>query len=96
MTSRHLSVTDIEIQVREHWVSQVSGARYPSQWHLSVSSLELSLDIVPRMSDQELVTRRSTQITYWEGAVDATGTFNGSPAKGRGYVELTGYAEKFQ
>lgn len=94
-TSRHLSMTEIDIQVRDHWVSQISGARYPRQWHLRVPSLGLSLDIAPRMPDQELVTRQSTQVTYWEGAVDATGTFNGSPVTGRGYVELTGYAEKF-
>ena len=30
---------------------------------------------------------------YWEGAVDVTGTRDGASIGGRGYVELTGYAE---
>ena len=31
-------------------------------------------------------------ITYWEGAIDAIGTRDGKAMKGRGYLELTGYA----
>ena len=48
------------------------------------------------MDDQELLTSRSTQVTYWEGAVDATGVFRGTAVAGQGYVELTGYAERFR
>jgi predicted secreted hydrolase len=32
-------------------------------------------------------------VRYWEGAVDIEGERGGSPVEGRGYVELTGYAE---
>ncbi|MBI2822846.1 MAG: hypothetical protein HYX74_11545, partial [Acidobacteria bacterium] len=31
---------------------------------------------------------------YWEGAVEVAGTWMGKGVTGRGYVELTGYAEK--
>jgi predicted secreted hydrolase len=31
-------------------------------------------------------------ITYWEGAIDASGMRDGRAIKGRGYLELTGYA----
>jgi predicted secreted hydrolase len=31
-------------------------------------------------------------VTYWEGAVIATGTSGGEPVGGRGYLEMTGYA----
>jgi predicted secreted hydrolase len=31
-------------------------------------------------------------VTYWEGAVHFEGICNGAPARGNGYVELTGYA----
>jgi predicted secreted hydrolase len=43
------------------------------------------------MDDQELDARASTGTLYWEGAVsvrDAAGQ------GGRGYLELTGYAER--
>ncbi len=40
-------------------------------------------------------TTRSTQVTSWEGAIKATGTTQGQPIHGQGYMELTGYAERF-
>jgi predicted secreted hydrolase len=44
----------------------------------------------PVMDDQELDARASTGTLYWEGAVRVTGP-NGET--GRGYLELTGYAQ---
>ncbi|MGH7473178.1 MAG: lipocalin family protein [Candidatus Methylomirabilales bacterium] len=49
----------------------------------------------PSLPDQELDTRKSTQVIYWEGSVNVTGTYEGNPVTGHGYVELTGYAGKF-
>jgi len=46
------------------------------------------------MAEQELRTGRSTQVTYWEGTIEATGTAQGKPLQGQGYMELTGYAER--
>jgi len=43
---------------------------------------------------QELATTHSTQVTYWEGAIAAAGTAEGQPVQGKGYMELTGYAER--
>jgi predicted secreted hydrolase len=31
-------------------------------------------------------------LAYWEGAVEIEGTRDGGAIKGRGYLELTGYA----
>jgi predicted secreted hydrolase len=39
------------------------------------------------MRDQEL----NTTTAYWEGASRITGTTDGQPLTGYGYVELTGY-----
>ena len=33
----------------------------------------------------------SVRISYWEGAIDVTGTRSGAPVTGRGYLEMTGY-----
>jgi predicted secreted hydrolase len=47
------------------------------------------------MAEQELSTTRSTQVTYWEGAIETIGTAQGQPIHGKGYMELTGYAGHF-
>jgi predicted secreted hydrolase len=54
----------------------------------------IELEIEPAFSNQELITNRSTRVTYWEGAVQARGSFQNKPARGQGYVEMTGYAGK--
>jgi predicted secreted hydrolase len=92
--SRHLSITDIRIESSGTWVSPESRAVYPNKWRLTIPSLALTLDVVPLLADQELRTARSTQVTYWEGAVAVSGTKQGRPVTGQGYVELTGYAER--
>ena len=46
--------------------------------------------------EQELMTAGSTRVTYWEGAVDVTGSFRDTPVRGVGYVEMTGYDRAFR
>ncbi|HEY5738957.1 MAG: carotenoid 1,2-hydratase [Gammaproteobacteria bacterium] len=87
-TSTHIDREDIEIVVSDTWDSP-EGGRYPSAWTLKLPQQGLSLEIRPVMADQELFTT----VRYWEGAVDIEGERGGSPVEGRGYVELTGYAE---
>jgi predicted secreted hydrolase len=91
--TRHLSATDIQVDVLDHWASRSSGGRYPSRWRVAVPALDISLDLRPLLADQELATSRSTQVTYWEGAVEVSGRLRGAPVSGQGYVELTGYAK---
>lgn len=90
-----LSAGDVAVRVLGHWTSPGSRARYPAGWRVTVPRLQMSIDVSPMMADQELVTRRSTQVTYWEGAVQISGTTRGQAVTGQGYVELTGYAERF-
>jgi predicted secreted hydrolase len=92
--TRHLSVTDIRVESTGTWTSSESKAVYPNRWRLTIPSLDLSVEIVPLLDQQELRTSRSTQVTYWEGAVAVSGTKQGRSVKGQGYVELTGYAER--
>jgi predicted secreted hydrolase len=54
-----------------------------------VAPLELDLELEPVLADQEL----GTTPRYWEGAVDVNGTRAQRRISGRGYVELTGYAQ---
>ena len=95
-TTYTLSLPEMHVDVLDHWTSPVSGTRYPSGWRLSIPSWHLSLLLVPKMQNQELITERSTQVTYWEGAVKVSGQVGERPVTGQGYVELTGYAEPFE
>ncbi len=52
------------------------------------------MEITPAFADQELITNRSTRVTYWEGAVSINGWYGNKPVSGHGYVEMTGYAGK--
>ena len=86
--SRHIGREEIDIAVTDTWDSP-AGGRYPSAWTLRFPGEGLSLEIRPVIADQELFTT----VRYWEGAVDVVGERRGSPIEGRGYVELTGYAD---
>jgi predicted secreted hydrolase len=89
-TSLPLSSQDFSIEESGRWKSARSGAAYPGRWTLRVPKAALVLDVVPLLADQELVTERSTRVTYWEGACDVRTTAGASA--GRAYVEMTGYA----
>ena len=48
--------------------------------------------MTPTVPGQELDTRATTGVIYWEGSNDVGGTRDGMPVRGEAYVELTGYA----
>jgi predicted secreted hydrolase len=91
-SSFHLTQRDIAMQILGEWRSTKSGGRYPSRWRIMIVPVRLSVDVVPTIGDQELITRSSTQVTYWEGSVMVQGERSGVPVSGLGYAELTGYA----
>ena len=93
--SIHLTHEDFKVQILDRWTSKRSGATYPARWRFHVLPLQLELTIDPNLPDQELMTTRSTQVTYWEGSVSVSGKSKGKPVEGVGYVEMTGYAKPF-
>lgn len=95
-SAQHLTRDNLRLNILEYWESQASGARYPSRWSLNIVPYHIHLTLTPHMADQELRTTKSTQITYWEGAVDVEGKAGKARVKGLGYVELTGYAEPYR
>lgn len=74
------------------WTSAAGGARYPVAWRVALPAQRIEFEVTPVLDDQELKTSGSTGVTYWEGAIDVTGTSSGRPIKGRGYLEMTGYS----
>jgi predicted secreted hydrolase len=85
--ARPLKSPAVDIDVTDHWTTG-DGVHYPSGWRLRVPSLALDVSVRPVLADQEL----STSPRYFEGAVDVSGTREGRALRGRGYVELVGYA----
>lgn len=83
---------EIAISPMRTWKSPQSHAVYPSGWTLTIPGQNIILRVEPAFENQELAGEGSVGIVYWEGAVFVTGTRDGRPVKGRGYVELTGYA----
>ena len=94
-TYQHLTKKEFQIEVLDRWKSPKSGAVYPSNWKIMVPTHKIELTLSPTVKDQELVTKESTWVTYWEGSVRVEGKYQGSSINGMGYAELTGYAEPF-
>lgn len=86
---RHLPAGAAGVEVLDRWRSPRSGALYPSAWRIRVPEAALDLTVEPLVADQEL----DVGFRYWEGAVELIGTSAGRTVTGRGYAELTGYAE---
>jgi predicted secreted hydrolase len=78
------------------WKSKRSGAAYPMGWRIELPAFNVALRLDPVMHEQELITRGSTRVTYWEGAVNVSGSFGGVVVRGDGYVEMTGYDKAFR
>ena len=66
------------------------------KWIIRIPSENVTLDIVPFFAGQELDTRKSTKVTYWEGAVQISGRSGKKTVRGSGYVEMTGYAGRLK
>lgn len=83
---------DFSVAPIGEWTSPRTGASYPSGWTIDIPVQKLSLILEPRILDQELDTRATTGVIYWEGEVSVQASSHGTTTGGLGYVELTGYA----
>ncbi len=72
---------------RRTWKSPRTGTVYPVAMDIEAGGR--SFRIEPLLDDQELDARSSTGTLYWEGAVRVE---EAQRPRGRGYLELTGYA----
>ena len=87
--------SDIIIKDNGKWKSPKTGISWPSGWTVTIKAKAdlpaMELTYKPILPNQELDTRGSTATIYWEGDSQISGTKNGQPVTGSGYVELTGY-----
>ncbi len=92
----HIRHDQMNVRALGRWKSPRSGAVYPMGWQISIPSLKISLTVRSLLENQELITKGSTQVTYWEGAVSVQGSFGDVSVSGAGYVEMTGYDKPFR
>jgi predicted secreted hydrolase len=83
--ARHLSAADFQLIPGKTWTSPETKGIYPIEWTIRVPPLGIDTALRTRVPQQELSK-------YWEGAIEVTGTKQGRPVKGAGYLEMTGYA----
>ncbi len=88
---RHLSEDDFDVTATGQWTSPHSGATYPAGWRIEVPAEQLEIGLTPTLADQELDTRPTSGVFYWEGSQIVEATRAGTPLSGQSYVELTGY-----
>ena len=88
----HLDADDFTVKVTARWTSPTTGAEYPAGWAIELPGQDLSVRLTPTVAEQELDTRATTGVIYWEGSQRVDATRNGMPLAGEAYVELTGYA----
>lgn len=85
----HLEPPAVRFEPLREWTSPRSGVRYPVAMRLTIGARRFDLE--PLFDDQELDTRETTGVLYWEGAVRVV---ESATTVGRGYLELTGYAAR--
>jgi uncharacterized membrane protein YdfJ with MMPL/SSD domain/predicted secreted hydrolase len=89
--THHLARDAFKVDVTGHWTSPTTGATYPAGWTVTIPGEDLSIRLRPTVADQELDTRASTGVVYWEGSQVVSAARAGAALGGEGYVELTGY-----
>jgi predicted secreted hydrolase len=91
-TVTHLDREAFQVTVTDRWRSPTTGADYPAAWTVRIPSRHLTIDLHPTVAAQELDTRATTGVVYWEGSQVVHAARDGRALRGEAYVELTGYA----
>jgi RND superfamily putative drug exporter len=91
-STRHLPREAFAVEVTRRWTSPATKATYPAGWRITIPDEDLEIGLEPTVADQELDTRATTGVVYWEGSQRVSALRDGRPIAGEAYVELTGYA----
>jgi predicted secreted hydrolase len=90
-STRHLADESFSVEVTRRWRSPATGADYPAGWRIRIPGDDLTIDLRPTVADQELDTRSTTGVAYWEGSQVVSAQRGRERLRGEAYVELTGY-----
>ena len=86
-----LTSGEFSLMANQHWKSPESNGEYPISWQIQIPKPDCLLEVQSVFENQEMRTGNTTGITYWEGAIEASGKLQNSEVYGVGYLELTGY-----
>ena len=75
----HLRSADFRMTPIAFWKSKANGAQYPIGWRVTLPGQQTEFVVRAALEDQELALG---PITYWEGAIDASGTRDGKSDQG--------------
>ena len=81
--------SQFEVETLGSWTSPDTGRTWPSGWRVTLN--DVVIDLAPTVLDQELDTRATTGVVYWEGSQRVSGSWGGAPISGEAYVEITRY-----
>lgn len=85
--THHLNHDDFTA-TEQRWWRDEDRHRWPVEWRVDIPAENLALIVEPLFDQQ----RWSGSIIYWEGAIRVVDAGSGEQV-GRGYLELSGYAE---
>ncbi|MBC7957822.1 MAG: carotenoid 1,2-hydratase [Cytophagales bacterium] len=86
---RNFQPGEVNFSPGRSWLSPVSQARYPVQWTVQTPAGHHAVNAL--FDAQELDSRHSTGAFYWEGLSELRN--DTGQRIGRGYLEMTGYAD---
>ena len=81
----------ISLEAQNLWRSTRTFQEYPTQWRLQVPEAGLDVHVAGAFDDQEFVTLISKP-AFWEGRIEAEGTWSGESMTGVGYLERSGFS----
>ncbi|MGV3623250.1 MAG: polyprenyl synthetase family protein [Archangium sp.] len=84
------SFREFSLEAKGTWRSVRTFEKYPTSFELEIPGAALKLTVDAEIRDQELVTVISKP-AFWEGRVKVAGVRDGTPVKGVGYVERSGF-----
>lgn len=90
--ARIFKADEVQFSALRRWKSPLSQADYPVEWTVRTPSGTYTVKAV--LDNQELDSRSSTGAIYWEGLSELLD--NQGQSVGRGYLEMTGYAQALQ
>ena len=83
-STKVLGERDFSAQPTGAWKSGNTGITYNTAWKVSIPNYNIELQLTPIAHDSEIDARSTTLNTYWEGAINLSGSH-----KGRGFVEIS-------
>jgi predicted secreted hydrolase len=94
----HVADSQFTLEPLGSWQSPRSGHTYAAGWRISLPAVlpfgQATIDLRPTVVDQELDTRATTGVAYWEGSQNVMVIRPGivSAPGGEAYVEMTRYS----